>query len=274
MKKFKTLIVDDEELARDAVRGLLQDDPEIEIVGEARDGRPALEFIRQHRPDLVVLDIQMPIVTGIELLKRLEPAHRPTVIFVTAYDEFAVRAFELNAVDYVMKPFTDGRFATALRRAKQRAGAGSLRETEAAVNRVIELLQARDAQAREMPPAAAERPVAPFVVRQDGEVHLLNPSDIRWIEAEGDFINVHTKTQRFFTRMTLGRALAQLDPARFARVHKSIIVNTGCIRSVGATRPWGRPVELDDGTVLRISRTYRGELDGLLGTRLPPLARE
>lgn len=274
MKKFKTLIVDDEELARDAVRGLLQDDPEIEIIGEARDGRPALEMIRAQRPDLVVLDIQMPIVTGIELLKRLEPAQRPTIIFVTAYDEFAVRAFELHAVDYVMKPFTDRRFETALTRAKLRAGSTSLKDTESAVNRVLELLIAREAQGGEAPRPKAEPPPAPFVVRQDGEVHLINAADIRWIEAEGDFINVHTKAQRFFTRMTLGRAMAQLDSARFARVHKSIIVNTGCIRSVGATRPWGRPVELDDGTVLRISRTYRSELDGLLGTRLPPLGRE
>lgn len=266
MKIFKTLIVDDETLARDTVRGLLQADPEIHVVGEAADGRPAIELIRQLKPDILILDICMPILSGVEALLQLKPAERPATVFVTAYDEYAVRAFELHAIDYVVKPFTDDRFKHAVAKAKTRANPGCLGEVEAALDQALRLLQKRP---RPQTAASGESTDAPhFILRQDREVHLLEQSDIRWIKADGDFIHVHTKNRRYFTRMTLVQALAQLNRRHFIRIHKSVILNVACIRCFRASRPWGRPVELDDGTVLRVSRNYRQEIEPHLQTQL------
>lgn len=268
MQTIKTLVADDEKIARDMLRGLLRTDPEIEFIGEAGDGEAALEAMQEQKPALVLLDIQMPIMTGIEALLRLKPAERPEVVFITAFDEHAIKAFELHAVDYVVKPFSDDRFHQAMDRAKRRVRGDSLEGTERAVDRLLAHLAKPPEAAAPIAPAAPTSPApgkeVPFVLKVDGEHHFVNPSDIRWIEAQGDYVRVHTTQRNLLTRMTLTHALEQLNPARFVRIHKSCVVNIAYVRRLKPTTAWGRPLELDNGTTLNISRSYRGAVEQLL----------
>lgn len=257
MEKIKTLIVDDERIARQTVGNLLARDPEILVVGEASDGELALEQIAAHQPQLVFLDIHMPIMDGIEALASLKPAERPEVVFATAFDEHAIKAFELHAVDYLVKPFSDLRFQQALDRAKRRVQGAALRSTERAVTDLLAHL----AKAR---PAASGQKIAPFVLKVDGEHHFVNQSDIRWIEAQGDYILVHTLQRNLLTRLTLTHTLEQLNPQKFIRIHKSCVVNVDYVRRLKPTTAWGRPLELDDGTTLNISRSYRQTVEQLV----------
>ncbi|MBA4135951.1 MAG: DNA-binding response regulator [Opitutus sp.] len=259
MDKIKTLVVDDERIAREVVRNLLAQDPEIDVVGEASDGELALEMIAKHKPQLVFLDVHMPIMTGIEALSSIKPAQRPEVVFVTAFDEHAIRAFELHAVDYLVKPFTDKRFIQGLDRAKRRVRGDLLQSTERAVASLLQHFEnAKSA------PAPAEHKESPLVLKVDGEHHFVNQADIRWIEAQGDYILVHTLQRNLLTRMTLTHALEQLNAAKFVRIHKSCVVNVDYVRRLKPTTAWGRPLELDDGTTLNISRSYRQAVEQFL----------
>lgn len=269
MQLIKTLVADDEKIARRMLCNLLGSDPEIEVIGEAGDGEAAWEAMRSQRPALVLLDIQMPILTGLEALLRLRPSERPEVVFITAFDAHAIKAFELHAVDYVVKPFSDDRFHQAIDRAKRRVRGDSLAGTERAVNRLLEHLARRPEPA--VPPASSAASPAPatgkdatFVLKVDGEHHFVNQADIRWIEAQGDYIRVHTTRRNLLTRMTLTHALEQLGSGRFVRIHKSCVVNAAYVRRLKPTTAWGRPLELDDGTTLNISRSYRGAVEQLL----------
>jgi two-component system LytT family response regulator len=261
MDKIKTLVVDDERIAREVVRTLLAQDPEIEIVGEASDGEIALELIQKLRPQLVFLDIHMPIMTGLEALSSIKPSQRPEVVFVTAFDEHAIHAFELHAVDYLVKPFSDKRFFQGLDRAKRRVRGDLLQSTERAVSSLLEHFEkAKSAP----PPPAANGKESPLVLKVDGEHHFVNQADIRWIEAQGDYILVHTLQRNLLTRMTLTHALEQLNAAKFVRIHKSCVVNVDYVRRLKPTTAWGRPLELDDGTSLNISRSYRQAVEQFL----------
>lgn len=259
MNKIKTLVVDDESIARRTVRDLLALDPEIEVVGEASDGELALQQIELLRPALVFLDVHMPIMSGFEALQRLRPAERPEVVFVTAYDEHAISAFDLYAVDYVVKPFSDSRFAQALERAKRRLQGDLLQSAQRAVATLLDHFN--QAMTRARSPAGKD---AMFVLKVDGEHHFLAHHDIRWIEAQGDYILVHTTQRKLLSRMTLVHALEQLSSDQFVRIHKSCIVNLSFVRRLWPTTAWGRPLELDDGTKLNISRSYRGAMERLL----------
>src|SRR5450432_2905700 len=199
MERIKTLIVDDEKPARRALRGLLEKDREIEIAGEAADGEQALELIRKLRPQLIFLDVQMPMLTGIEMLEQLPPAGRPEIVFVTAYDNHALAAFDLHAVDYLVKPFSDSRFQAAVERAKQRLRDDQRSLTEQTLRALLAHLQ--QAGGGVAPPA---NEYARLVVKADGQLHFLNQRDIRWIEGQGDFVKIHLKDHgRLLVRMTM-----------------------------------------------------------------------
>ncbi|MBI2511660.1 MAG: response regulator transcription factor [Opitutae bacterium] len=264
MQRIKTLVADDEKIARRMVRDLLGADPEIQVVAEADDGETALEAMKAQRPELALLDIHMPIMTGLEALLHLKPSERPEVVFVTAFDEHAIKAFELHAVDYVVKPFSDDRFHQALERAKRRLRGDLLEDTQRAVTSLLAHLAKKTEPAPPPPLAAAPAKDAPFVLKVDGEHHFVSQADIRWIEAQGDYIRVHTTQRNLLTRMTLTHALEQLSAARFVRIHKSCVVNTAYVRRLKPTTAWGRPLELDDGTTLNISRSYRCAVEQLL----------
>ena len=242
--RLTALVVDDEPIARHAVARLLRDDADIEVVGECGDGVSAVAAIRERSPDLVFLDIQMPAITGLDVVATLGPARMPATIFVTAYEQFAVRAFEANAVDYLVKPFSRERFAETLRRAKQRLaiGQGADADTTARIMQALAALQQRDAYLERIP------------VREDERVVLVDVDDIVWIKASGNTVRLHLADRVHEVRETMAALAARLDPRRFARVHRSAIIN---IRRVRDIHPWFNGyhvVTVDTGQQLRMSR--------------------
>jgi two-component system LytT family response regulator len=261
--RIRVLVVDDEPLARDKIREMVRRDPEVEVVGECGSGAEALEAVREKSPDLLLLDVQMPELGGFEVLEALKGEERaPAVIFVTAYDQYAVRAFEVHALDYLLKPFDRERFETALGRAKAHLRGGDA-PAPAGSNgldqRILDLLEQLRAEKR-----YAER----VVVREAGRVFFLETDEIDWVEAEGNYINIHTAKKSHLLRETISGLEAQLDPRKFVRIHRSAIVNIGRIKEL---QPWTHGeyhVILRDGTRLTLSRNYRDNLRNVLGNSL------
>jgi two-component system LytT family response regulator len=262
MQSITTLIIDDEKPSRLAIRHLLSKDRDVVVVGEAMDGETAVEMIRNLRPKLVFLDVEMPMLNGMEVLGRVPEAERPEVIFVTAYENYARGAFDLYAVDYVMKPFSDSRFATALERAKRRIVDRSLAGPEEAVRALLSYFQEAGVSSRD----SSTRPSQGYsrlIVKADGQLHFLNQREIRWVQAQGDYVKIHTKGHGLLVRMTMGKAAQLLDPAVFLRIRKSAIVNLAYVRRVKQIQGSNRGMELDDGTMIPIGASYRdavGEL--------------
>src|SRR5579871_5237993 len=192
MQRIRTLIVDDERLSRQTLRVLLAQDREVEIVGEAADGEAALNLIQKLQPRLLFLDVHMPLLNGLEMLARLAEAERPEVVFVTAHEDYARPAFDVCAVDYLMKPFSDSRFAQALERAKKRLADSSLRGTEQALRDLLRQMQRTASRAGgSQHPLPAPNTYQRIVVKSDGQLHFLHQRDIRWIKAQGDYAKIH-----------------------------------------------------------------------------------
>jgi two-component system, LytTR family, response regulator len=253
-KPIRAVIVDDEPLGRTVIREMLRGEAEIELVGEAANGHEALELLSQTQPELLFLDVQMPEVDGFDVLAALDAL--PLVIFVTAYDQYAVRAFEVHALDYLLKPFDRERFAKAVQRAKEQL---KLAQHSAVNERILALLEAQRAK-----PPYLER----LVIKHQGRVFFLKTAEIDWVEAEGNYVKLHVKQAAYLLRETLSHLEAQLDPQRFARIHRSQLVNLDRIREL---QPWSHGeyhVLLHNGTQLTLSRSCRDRLQGLLGQSL------
>ncbi len=253
---LRVVIVDDELLARQIIREMLSDDPEIAIVAECVNGSDAIEAIQTHQPDLVFLDIQMPETAGFEVLDALNGHHMPIVIFVTAYDQYAVRAFEYHALDYLLKPFDSERFHNAVSRAKAQTRRDRNGELD---KRILALLQALKSESKYV-----ER----LVIKNGGRVFFLESSEIDWVEAEGNYVRLHTGKRSHMLRETIGSLEEQLDPKRFLRVHRSTIVKLDSIREL---QPWFHGeyhIILHNGTKLTLSRNYREQLQSVLGKSL------
>ncbi|HJS35675.1 MAG TPA: LytTR family transcriptional regulator DNA-binding domain-containing protein [Pseudoxanthomonas sp.] len=238
------LVIDDEPIARHAVLRLLREDPDIEVAGECGDGVSAVAAIRDLSPDLVFLDIQMPAITGLDVVATIGASRMPATVFVTAYEQFAVRAFEANAVDYLVKPFSRDRFADTLRRAKQRLATarGADADATARIMQALASLQQRDAYLERIP------------VREDERVVLVDVDEIVWIKASGNTVRLHLADRVHELRETMAALATRLDPRRFARVHRSAIIN---IRRVKDIHPWFNGyhvVTMDTGQQLRMSR--------------------
>ena len=246
---LRVLVVDDEPLAREKIRGMAASDPEIRIIGECSNGAEAIEAIQNLRPDLILLDVQMPEVGGFAVLEALkDESSLPPVIFITAYDHYAVRAFEFHALDYLLKPFDRERFRAAMERAKRQI---RREQTGGALDeRIIALLEQMRGQQR-----YSER----LVVKTGGRVFFLNTDEIDWIEAEGNYVSIHTGKKAYLLRETISSLEAQLDPKDFVRIHRSAIANINRIKEL---QPWSHGeyhVILHDGTQLTLSRSYRSE---------------
>jgi two-component system LytT family response regulator len=251
---IRAVIVDDEPLGRTVIREMLRRDADVEIAGECANGQEAIEVISRERPDLVFLDVQMPEVDGFEVLAALDCL--PMVVFVTAYDQYAVRAFEVHAVEYLLKPFDRERFDRALLHAKSQL---SLERSGAISARILALLEEQKAK-----PKYLER----VVIKANGRIFFLKTEEIDWIGAEGNYVSLHVRKESYLLRETIGGMEAQLDPARFPRIHRSRIVNLDRIREM---QPWSHGeyrLILHDGTELTLSRGYRDKLHELLGGRL------
>ncbi|HEY3136341.1 MAG TPA: LytTR family DNA-binding domain-containing protein [Blastocatellia bacterium] len=256
IQRIRTVIVDDEPLARRRIRRMLARDAEIEIVSDCSNGKEAIAAIKTLKPDLLFLDIQMPEIDGFDVLESLDPSRLPLVIFVTAYDQYALRAFEVSAVDYLVKPFDRVRFEKALDRAKLRMagerGSDLSRQTLA----LLEELKARSNH------------VERLLIKAGGRAFFLKTDEIDWIEAEGKYVRLHVGKESYLLREAIGSMETQLNPKKFPRIHRSSIVNIDRVREL---QPWFHNeyrVILNDGTELMLSRSCRKRLGELLGTAL------
>jgi two-component system LytT family response regulator len=245
---IRTIIVDDVELARERIRMLL-DDAEIEIVAECENGRQAIEAIKTLQPDLVFLDIQMPKINGFEVVEIIGEEKMPTVIFVTAYDEFALRAFEVNALDYLLKPFDEQRLKKALSRAKReiekpRAAA----EIEENLRRLLQEVKTEPRYLKRLP------------VKSSRGTTLVLTEEIDWIASAGHYLEIHCGRETHLIREKLSNLEMSLDPRDFMRVHRSTIVNLDRIKSLHPLFNGDQLIILKDGTELNLSRTYHEKL--------------
>ncbi len=254
VSRISTIIVDDEPVARRGVRLLLERDPSIEIVGEAAGGVEAADLIVERRPALAFLDVQMPGCDGFETLARVGAEQAPVVVFVTAYDEHALRAFDVSAVDYLLKPYDDARFEAALKRAKDAVRHRQTQQVDARLYQLLDYLQTG------APPVVSER----ILVKSSGEIFFLKAEEIDWIEAEGDYMKFHVGGKTHLMRETMARLEARLDPKRFIRIHRSTIVNVDRMRKLSPSFAGEYAVILQDGTKLKLSRGYHERIAALL----------
>jgi two-component system, LytTR family, response regulator len=258
---IRVAIIDDEPLARDALRLALAADPEVSVVGDCI-GVDAPALIEREQVELVFLDVQMPEVDGFQVLEALRPGILPATVFVTAHDAYAVRAFDVHAIDYLLKPFDDARLFTALARAKQR-----LAGRAAASEQLQALLDAHSRRDRPIPgdPGPGSRQVERFLVRARGKVVVVRSRDIDWIESADYYATLHVGAESHLVRKTMAELEASLDAARFVRVHRKAIVNIDRVREVHALFRGDSTLVLADGTQVRLSRTRRAEFERLFG---------
>ena len=251
--KIRTLIVDDEPLARERIRTLLVDEFEVEIVGECANGREALAAIQKGKPDLLFLDVQMPELDGFGLLEKIDTERMPAIIFVTAYDQYALRAFEVHALDYLLKPFDRERFHKAVRRALlqiQQSANGDLNQ------KLLALLEDLH---------NGKKWLERLVLKSGGRVFFIKVDELDWIEAAGNYVRLHVERESHLLRETIKNLETQLDPNKFLRISRSTIVRIDRIKEL---QPWFRgeyAIILQDGTQLTSSRGGRDRLDALLG---------
>src|SRR4030095_14399335 len=253
---IRTLVVDDESLARERLCDMLRADPQIAVIAECSNGQDAIDAIQLHSPDLVFLDVEMPGIDGFGVIEALPPERIPTIIFVTAYDQYAVRAFEIYALDYLLKPFDQERFEKALERARMHT---STQRSEALSQRILSALE--EIKTR---PVHLER----LVIKMNGHVFFIKAEEIDWLEAEGNYGRLHRGKESYLLRDTISALESQLDPKRFIRVHRSAIVN---IDRITELQPWFHGeyrIILREGVQLTLSRTYREKLHELLGRPL------
>lgn len=257
MAKTRALIVDDEPLARERIRTLLEDDAEIEIVGESKDGREALAAIRSAAPELLFLDVQMPELNGFEVLETLAFEERlPVVIFVTAYDQYALHAFDVHALDYLLKPFDRERFQKALKRAKAQIEYERKGEFN---SRLLSLLADLKPEQKHL-----ER----LVIKSAGRVFFLRADEIDWIESAGNYVRLHVGREAHLLRETMNTLEAKLNPAKFLRIHRSTIVNVERLKELQPLFRGEYVLILRDGTQLTSGRAYKEKLQELLGNSL------
>jgi two-component system LytT family response regulator len=253
------LIVEDEPLARMRLRRLIEEERDLRLLGECLNGREALAAIHEGQPRLVFLDVGLPDMTGFDVLEALPPAKRPEVIFVTAYDEFAVRAFEVHAVDYLLKPFDRRRFAGALARARAQIAA-PLDPTLGPIVRLLEEVRAHHRSLERALSAGEAGWPERLVVRSGEELLFVQVSDLDWISAADNYVELHLTGSTHLLRETLSGVERRLDPAQFIRIRRDAIVNLSRVRSV-RPGPDGEPlVVMQDGTSLRLGRAYRGRV--------------
>jgi two-component system LytT family response regulator len=246
-RRMRVLIVDDEPLARFALSDRLAKRPDVELVGECATGKEAITAIRRRSPQVVFLDIQMPDMSGFEVLRSVPHREAPLVIFVTAYDRYAVKAFEIHALDYLLKPLVDDRFAEALERARAQISTPTIPKLD---QRLLELLENGTAG------MGKRRYEEHFSVRSGQRIAIVPVADVDWIEASGDYVSLHTGKKCHLMRVTMNRIETKLDPARFIRIHRSAIVQANRISELVSLDNREFIVRLADGTELSASRTY------------------
>ena len=261
---IRTLIVDDEPLARERLRGLLDDRSDVRVVGEAEDGLDAAEAIREQEPDLVFLDVQMPGMNGIDVIEEVGREHMPVTVFVTAYDQYAIKAFDLAAVDYLLKPFDDERFEQAFARARDRIVD---QDADAISRRLLRLLQEKDPSLleEEQEKTSDEPYLERIAVQGRGKARIVSVDDITHITADGSYAELHTADSTHVIRERMKALASRLDPKEFVRVHRSAIVHLDEVEMILRSGGGNYAVRLEDGTTLSVSRGRIEELQDRLG---------
>ena len=246
------LIVDDEPLAREGLRALLSKDPEVTAICEARDGREAVAAIRERKPDLVFLDVQMPEMEGFEVVRAIGSDSMPPVVFVTAHDQYAIQAFEINALDYLLKPVIEERFVQALARAKGRLRSRAAADSGEQIMALLETLASPRSHLRRL------------AVRSAAKIVFLDIEEVDWIGGAENYVEVHAGRVTHLLHVTLSALEKTLDPAVFLRIHRSIIVNCGRIKEMRPLAHGEYAITLRDGVRLQSGRTYGERLKALV----------
>jgi len=249
MSKIRTLVVDDEPIARARVVSLLKQEDDIEVVGECANGQQAMSAIETTSPDLLFLDIQMPEVNGLDLARTIQSSGTPAVVFVTAYDEYALRAFEVHALDFLLKPFSAERFRSALGHAREQV-------SQRRKGTTIAKSAASDART-----ARSNR----LMIKSGGRIHFVRMTDVDWCEAQGNYVRIHVGPAEHLVRDTMSHLESELDPMQFVRIHRSTIVNVDRIQEMQSSFNGEYVVLLRTGTRLTLSRGYREILQARLG---------
>jgi len=254
--KIKCLIVDDEELARMGLMSILSDKEMVEIVGVCKDGIEAIEIINREKPQLVFLDVQMPGVNGFEVIASL-PKPRPHIIFVTAHDQYAINAFEINAVDYLLKPFSDDRFEKAFSKALKIISNETISKQLALEQLIVHAKESMKSPTRLVTGLGEENSI---IIKSEGQVHKVLHEELSYIEAYDYYIKIHVPGSFFLIRESMKNILAKLPATYFIRIHKSYIVNLKMIKQFGRGIDSGYQVILSSGECLNVSRSYKAEL--------------
>jgi two-component system LytT family response regulator len=252
----RTVIADDERLARQKLLILLESEPLVKVVAECQDGRQAVSAIRNFQPDMLLLDIQMPDLDGFQVLSEIPPEEMPVVIFTSAYDQYAIRAFEANALDYLLKPFDQERLHHAVERARSELRKERDREI---THRILSLLS----QVRSVAPAAAEKD-SRLVIKANGRVVFLDLDNIEWVEAAANYVRLNVGKESYLFRETISRISERLDANHFVRIHRSTIVNVRKIKELIPVNSGEYVVVLKSGRELSCSRGYRSALQGIV----------
>jgi two-component system, LytTR family, response regulator len=251
-RKIRALLIDDEPFARARLRQLLEGDPDIEIAGECGDGLAAVAMIKERSPDLLFLDVQMPELDGFAVLERVEDGRMPVVIFLTAYDKYALRAFEACALDYLLKPCEEERFAKAVARAKAQLNLAAAGSPFASLGNL-------DPETKYL-----ER----IVVKSGGRVYFFRAEEIDWVEAQGNYVRIHFGGEAHLLRESLAAIERGLDPLKFIRIHRSTIVNVERIKELHPMFHGQYAVVLHSGAEITLSRRYRRNLEAVIGRTL------
>ena len=252
---IRAAIVDDEPLARRRIRNLLMEAPDIEVIAECANGKEAIESLEESPPDLLFLDIQMPEIDGFDVLQAIGVGRVPAVIFVTAYDQFALRAFEAHALDYLLKPFDDERFGAALQRARERIRQQQGGDLDRRLQALLENVRGDQGYLRRLVVPSGHRSI------------FIRTEHIDWIEAERNYVRLHVGGRAYLLRENLTRIASSLDPAMFCRIHRSSIVNIDRIQTVESLFHGEYQVVLQDGTKLTSGRSYRRSLLAIMGNK-------
>jgi two-component system, LytTR family, response regulator len=260
MPAIRTIIADDEHLARKKLRLLLGSEPGVQVVAECEDGQQTIGAVRAHKPDLLLMDVRMPDVDGFEVLLQLTADEMPVVVFTTAYDQFAVRAFEAHAMDYLLKPFERERLHLAIERARAELLKSHNRDL---TNRILDLLATNGE-----PKTNSKPPEDRMVIRAGGKVVFLDLAEVDWIEAAANYVKLNVGKESYLLREGIGRVSERLDPGRFVRIHRSVIVNVSKIKELQPCDSGEYIAVLRNGKELSCSRGYRAELQRLISGNL------
>lgn len=259
MTEIRALIVDDEVLARRGVRNQLQHAPDVQVVGEASNGRDAVEAIKKQKPDLVFLDVQMPLLDGFGVIETLPAQYLPpAIVFVTAFDEHAIRAFEINALDYLLKPIDPERFQKTLERVRSQLNNSHAKDRD---EKLLALLQSLKEERNGQPEYLHRIPL-----KQNGRISFLDVNSIEWINAQGNYVELHTAGGHHLLRETMDGIESKLEPSKFVRLRRSIIARIDQIRALQPRAKGEFEIVLQSGQKFQSSRRYRRNLDPLLKT--------